>query len=90
MKMIGPCIALLAFAVGSGCAHKSIAKRSSDNDLASGTGWNTGSDDALNPCGVRVHFDYDSTEIPERDRPGDYELAPEKLEGPVGPSRRVP
>jgi peptidoglycan-associated lipoprotein len=58
--------ALLGLAL-TGCAHKPQAK--SGIGLASAE-----SDDAFNDelgaCGVRVHFDYDSTEIPEKDRPG--------------------
>lgn len=49
----------------SGCAHKQHSKLS--GDLSSND--KMGGDDALAPCGVRVHFDYDSSEIPESDRP---------------------
>ncbi len=50
-----------------GCAHKSKSLKDTDG-LAGATGWKDGDDDA-NPCAARVHFEYDSTEIPERDRP---------------------
>ena len=51
-----------------GCAHHKTTAKGSGTGLASGTGWDNG-DQELNPCAVRVHFEYDSTEIPERDRP---------------------
>jgi peptidoglycan-associated lipoprotein len=69
MKTLPLGVALLgaSLALGLvGCAHKPQSK--------SGMGVaNAGSDDdygdRLGACGVRVHFDYDSTEIPEGDRP---------------------
>jgi len=61
---LGLSLATLAL---SGCAHKQLAKKSGADSLASLDGHE---DDALPPCGVRVHFDYDSTIIPEHDRPG--------------------
>jgi peptidoglycan-associated lipoprotein len=56
----------LATLMLSGCAHKQ-KKRGGEDELASyGRG---DGDEKLPPCAVRVHFDYDSTVIPERDRP---------------------
>jgi peptidoglycan-associated lipoprotein len=59
---------LTAILLGSGCAHtKSQAKRgvgNGDSELSA-----TGYDDGHNPCAARVHFDYDSTTIADRDRP---------------------
>jgi len=51
----------------TGCAHKSQAKNTG-LDIASNS--DDDANDELGRCGVRVHFDYDSIEIPEKDRPG--------------------
>lgn len=68
--MVMKLASLGALALGlalTGCAHKQnksgmgvASARSSDDDAG----------DELGACGVRVHFDYDSSEIPEKDRPG--------------------
>jgi peptidoglycan-associated lipoprotein len=50
----------------TGCAHKPQAKSGMD---VAGNGADGDYGDQLGACGVRVHFDYDSTEIPENDRP---------------------
>ena len=68
--MLRGLVALLAVTAVTGlggCAHKSSAHRGHGDDY----GMNGSKDDDRLPvCGVRVHFDYDSAQIPDGDRPG--------------------
>jgi peptidoglycan-associated lipoprotein len=59
--------ALLGLAL-TGCAHSKNAKNGTG--LANANVGDGDGSDELGACGVRVHFDYDSIEIPEKDRPG--------------------
>jgi peptidoglycan-associated lipoprotein len=61
---LGTALAALAL---TGCAHK---QQKSGMDLASNRSGEDDGSDQLGACGVRVHFDYDSSEIPDKDRPG--------------------
>jgi peptidoglycan-associated lipoprotein len=61
---------LTAILVGSGCAHSNKnAKRGIGIASADSDGSATGYGDKKDPCAARVHFDFDSTVIADRDRP---------------------
>jgi peptidoglycan-associated lipoprotein len=64
MRTLSTVVFGLSFLALAGCAHKQHAK--SDRDLFGEMDDGKGQKD---PCAVRVHFDYDSSEIPESDRP---------------------
>ena len=66
---LGPVAVLLAATLASGCVHKQTAKRTGLDEMVSADS-QKGIEDKLPVCGVRVHFDYDSTLIPDTDRPG--------------------
>lgn len=65
MRTLSTLILGLSFLALAGCAHKQHGK--STTDLSDGKFADV--DDGKDPCAVRVHFDYDSSEIPESDRP---------------------
>ncbi len=66
MRTLSTVVLGLSFLVlaAAGCAHKQQSKSTSDL-----SGKFADMEDQTNPCAVRVHFDYDSSEIPESDRP---------------------
>jgi len=71
MKRSTTLLSLVAAICGlalTGCAHKPVAKNGGIG-LASAQSEDGDGLDQLPVCGVRVHFDYDSTDIPEKDRP---------------------